>query len=495
MNKFIFTFFILTSFSLFSDSAEWTGAGLDNLWQNNNNWTAPFPNANTDDATFPEFDAPLDILSNAFFGVRNIYMNNNDTVYIDLDGNQATIYEDVIFGASASGQSLDFTTPGVSYLFFGSASHLIDLSAADSEETSLIIGRRPYFFASPFTLNVIGPGLVEATEYFQSVSEPDTINLQGGVTLKIEELSGSPLGNLGTMTMDENSLLSLLSDVNTLRTIPTNMSGAGALLLDNTSINLTGTNTFSGGILLGENSVLRGTTTTIPSNSFVFGDVNTSLVFDQNTNGSFTNAITGDCSLTKEGTGNVTLTGSNTYTAGTTITAGTLTGNTSSFPAGRNIANSGTVAFNQSDAGTFSGVISETGAFNKLGNGNLTLSGTNTYSGATTVSAGTLTIAAAGAISTNSTTTVANGATLVGLGSAGPIVNNGTVQAGTEAGQAFSTTGNLTMDGNATTVVFVSPTQASQFDITGSAALDGTLNLQLSWSIRRRDLLHSFNCK
>jgi autotransporter-associated beta strand protein len=58
------------------------------------------------------------------------------------------------------------------------------------------------------------------------------------------------------------------------------------------------------------------------------------------------------------------------------------------------ITNDGTFRYGSSAAQTMSGIISGTGALTKLGSGNLTLSGANTFTGATLVSAGTLTVSA-----------------------------------------------------------------------------------------------------
>ena len=97
-------------------------------------------------------------------------------------------------------------------------------------------------------------------------------------------------------------------------------------------------------------------------------------------------------SLVKTGTGTLTLSGVNTYTGGTTIDGGTLqlgSGGTSGSIVG-DVADRGVLAFNRSDAVTFGGVISGTGAVNQLGPGTTTLTGLNTYTGGTTISAGTL---------------------------------------------------------------------------------------------------------
>ncbi|MFC2149216.1 autotransporter-associated beta strand repeat-containing protein [Candidatus Auribacterota bacterium] len=95
---------------------------------------------------------------------------------------------------------------------------------------------------------------------------------------------------------------------------------------------------------------------------------------------------------------------------------------------------------------TFSGVISEQiqpgSKVTKVGSGNWTLSGTNTYTGATTVSAGTLTVN--GSIA-GSSTTVAEGASLKGSGTVGPLTLNGTIQPGNSIG-TMNINGNTSWD-------------------------------------------------
>jgi outer membrane autotransporter protein len=96
--------------------------------------------------------------------------------------------------------------------------------------------------------------------------------------------------------------------------------------------------------------------------------------------------------LTKLGAGNLALTADNSYSGGTTIAAGTLqlgNGGTTGSITG-DVTDNGVLAFDRSDAVTFAGVISGTGAVSQIGTGTTSLTSINTYAAGTTISAGTL---------------------------------------------------------------------------------------------------------
>ena len=92
--------------------------------------------------------------------------------------------------------------------------------------------------------------------------------------------------------------------------------------------------------------------------------------------------------------GTINLNAGGTLQIGTGTNAGVLLGGTGS------LANNGTVVFNRSNASTYTGVLSGSGAVAKLGAGTLTLGGANSYSGLTTISAGTIALSGAGSIGT-----------------------------------------------------------------------------------------------
>jgi fibronectin-binding autotransporter adhesin len=109
--------------------------------------------------------------------------------------------------------------------------------------------------------------------------------------------------------------------------------------------------------------------------------------------------------FTKQGSGILTLSGANSFDGVLTISAGTVSvgaGSTVGTIATQSVVNSGTLIFNRSDAITYAGVVSGTGALQKSAAGTLTLSGANTYSGNTTIntSGGNITISGTGSLGT-----------------------------------------------------------------------------------------------
>ena len=77
---------------------------------------------------------------------------------------------------------------------------------------------------------------------------------------------------------------------------------------------------------------------------------NTTVVFDQATDGSYAGTVSGAGSLVKTGAGVLTLGNAQSYSGGTTVSAGTLRGNTASLQ--RPIVNNAAVTFDQAVDGT-----------------------------------------------------------------------------------------------------------------------------------------------
>lgn len=214
-----------------------------------------------------------------------------------------------------------------------------------------------------------------------TVNQGGTLDLND-FDLTASSLSGTPsLGSvdLGTanLTVNQSGNTSYNGDI--LGTGGLIKQGSGTLDL-NGSLDYTGETIISAGTLRIGGWAETAKTSNITNNA--------SLVFHQDADGTYAGVISGVGSVTKQGTGIFTLWNANTYTGGTTISAGTLRGTASTLTG--NITNNAALVFEQSNTGTFAGVISGGGSVTKQGAGALTLSGSNTYTGGTTISAGTL---------------------------------------------------------------------------------------------------------
>ena len=141
----------------------------------------------------------------------------------------------------------------------------------------------------------------------------------------------------------------------------------------------------------------------------------------------FSGSITGFGAVTVNGPAPLILTGPNSYTGGTTITAsGILQGTTTSLQG--SINNNGSLIFNQTFPGTFSGNIFGGGSLLINGGGNVTFN-TSQMAFTTNITAGTLTILSPAAL--NSTVTIGPSGTLAGNGTvSNPVINNGTLLLG-----------------------------------------------------------------
>ena len=204
--------------------------------------------------------------------------------------------------------------------------------------------------------------------------------------------------------------------------------------------------------------------------------------------GSFSGVISGAGEVDQDTTGALVLSGTDTYTGGTII-AGTLqlgnSGTTGSIVG--NVTDNGNFAFAHSNAVTYAGVISGTGALTQSGTSTLTLTGANTYSGGTTINSGIVSIKSPGALGTGGVTLNGGGllttATMTlasefvfSLGAASTLsAATGTTltldqpQLATNADAVFGSTGN-------TGVVVIGPVTTAGF--ADSAAIDvaaGTL--------------------
>ena len=95
------------------------------------------------------------------------------------------------------------------------------------------------------------------------------------------------------------------------------------------------------------------------------------LAFNRSDSYTYAGVISGAGVVNQIGAGTTVLTGTNTYTGGTTISAGTLQlgagGATGSIVG--NVVDNGTLTFNRSDAVTFAGLVSGSGAVDQARRG------------------------------------------------------------------------------------------------------------------------------
>ena len=234
-------------------------------------------------------------------------------------------------------------------------------------------------------------------------------------------------------------------------------------------------------------------------------------------------ANSGNLYVGGSGTGTLNMTGG-LVTVGGTLSTGTYgtinlnsggtlqigVGGTTGVLGVSTLTNNGTLVFNRSDASTYSGIISGTGAVTKQGTGRLTLDGANAYSGVTTISGGVLALSGTGAIGTGglnlgsggvfdiaalasgtyslpstgdligSGTLTGNGHTLAVLGSFLPGNSPGTVKVDT--GLMLDLSGATSTTFDITNPLFTAGTY-DLVDGNGSVTFGGLLNLVFSGGI------------
>jgi autotransporter-associated beta strand protein len=272
-----------------------------------------------------------------------------------------------------------------------------------------------------------------------TTNEPLTIN---GIASTNGALYFSEAGNAaGPVTLGTTSTIGVASSGS--GTISGAISGSsfGITKQGTGTLTLSGDNTYTGTtavsagtVVLGAADRISNSSAVIVSNNATFNlagfdetvaSIATSLTTDSaakvtlsstsaantlttvgNSDATFAGVIEGtNGKLTKQGSGTLTLSGANSFDGVLTISAGTVSvgaGSTVGTIATQSVVNSGTLMFNRSDAITYAGVVSGTGALQKSGLGTLTLSNANTYSGNTTINAlgGNITISGTGSLGT-----------------------------------------------------------------------------------------------
>ena len=320
-----------------------------------------------------------------------------------------------------------------------------------------------------------------------SVASGGTFNM-AGFNQTIALLSGAGAVTMGAGTLTEGTAGS--------STFSGGISGSGGLVKVGTGVlTLSGANSYTGGTTISAGTVsLAGTgnlastgnlqvasgatfnlagatqtvadltgagTITLGSGALTAGTANST---------SFTGPISGTGSLTKQGTGTLTLTAANSYSGGTVVNGGTLFGNTTSLQG--NIANNATVVFDQSSAGTYAGVLTGAGALIKQSAGALTLTGNSAaYTGNLALNAGSVVLSAT---NFGGSVNIASGTSFSGTGTVGGAVRNaGTLQPTPTTGTL--TLGSYTQTSTGTLALNVAPRSYSAITVNGTTSLAGTL--------------------
>ncbi|MEO6477244.1 autotransporter-associated beta strand repeat-containing protein [Luteolibacter sp.] len=361
----------------------------------------------------------------------------------------------------------------------GTASSAIILGDLSNKGILSYTGNADLAFTRGFTVNN-GGGEIDITSSGRML----TLQTGGIVTTGTFTVGGagnalvsSVISGSGGFTKSNTGTM-LLSSVNTY-TGDTTLT-AGTLQVTNAAAIPSGTG--KGNVAVNGSSVLDVNNLSLTLNGLSgSGTVTNSqgapvllTVGDNNATSAFTGVVqdgAGTTSLTKTGTGTLTLGGANTYSGDTAISSGTIKiANAAALASGTykgniSIAAPGTLDLNDYDmtlngltgaglvtnnagasilslgandqTSTFIGNIQDglgTIGFTKTGTGNLTLSGNNTFTGASTISAGSVTIGSATALSPGSTLTIGSAGTLDlngrviaidGLAGTGSLTNNG----------------------------------------------------------------------
>jgi len=268
--------------------------------------------------------------------------------------------------------------------------------------------------------------------------------------------------------------------------------GAGTLVLDHANAYTGGTLVTQGTLRLGDSGAIGsgalaladGTTLDLAADGLALSNaVNVAGTSTVNVNASDAATLSGVIadgasagSLTKNGAGELRLTGNNTYTGTTTIAAGTLhigDGGTAGSVTG-DIVDHGTLILDRSDDVTYAGALSGEGSFRKLGSSALHLTGdSSAFTGSTEVTAGTLQLDG----KLGGDLSMASGTVLSGTGTGGNVV----LQSGAEispAGQGttgtLAFTGDLTMaTGTRYTVDVTDTGNGDRLNVAGHASLQG----------------------
>ncbi|MGC7988806.1 fibronectin-binding autotransporter adhesin ShdA [Salmonella enterica] len=311
--------------------------------------------------------------------------------------------------------------------------------------------------------NVTGEGQIVKSGSDELIVTGDN-TYSGGTTISGGMLTADHADSLGTGAVANSGVLQVGEGE-----LENTLSGSGSLVKTGTGeLTLSGDNTYSGGT-----TITGGTLTADHADSLGTGAVANSGVL-QVGEGELENTLSGSGSLVKTGTGELTLSGNNTYSGGTTIDDGVLIADHADSLGTGAVANNGVL---QVGEGELKNTLSGTGSLVKIGTGELTLSGDNSYSGTTTITDGTLIAASVNALGSGN---IDNSGTLM-LDAEGEFnLANVTTQSGATTELAKGTTLNvdsLTQQADSTLNIDLSKANGESAITADSVTLGGTLNI------------------
>ncbi len=292
----------------------------------------------------------------------------------------------------------------------------------------------------------------------------------GGTTITGGTLTADHADSLGSGDIDNSGVLKVGEG-----DLENTLSGSGSLVKTGTGeLTLSGGNDYSGGT-----TIIGGTLTADHADSLGTGAVANSGVL-QVGEGELENTLSGSGSLVKTGTGELTLSGDNTYSGGTTIAGGTLTADHADSLGTGAIANSGVL---QVGEGELENTLSGSGSLVKTGTGELTLSGDNSYSGGTTIIGGTLTADHAdslgtGAVANSGVLQVGEGELKNTLSGTGSLVKIGTGELTLSGDNTYS--GGTTIDDGVLIAANVNALSGGDVDNSGTLMLDANGAFELA---------------
>ncbi|MCR3239499.1 fibronectin-binding autotransporter adhesin ShdA [Salmonella enterica subsp. enterica serovar Mbandaka] len=311
--------------------------------------------------------------------------------------------------------------------------------------------------------NVTGEGQIVKSGSDELIVTGDN-NYSGGTTITGGTLTADHADSLGTGAIANSGVLQVGEGE-----LENTLSGAGSLVKTGTGeLTLSGDNSYSG-----TTTITGGTLTADHADSLGTGTIANSGVL-QVGEGELENTLSGSGSLVKTGTGELTLSGDNDYSGGTTIDDGVLIADNADSLGTGAIANNGVL---QVGEGELKNTLSGTGSLVKIGTGELTLSGDNTYSGGTTIDDGVLIAANVNALSGGDVDN--SGTLMLDANGAFELANVTTHSGATTALAAGSTldAGQLTQEDGSTLSIDLGAATDEAMITADSVTLGGTLNV------------------